>query len=362
MGTERRNNMREQNILIFSSGDAYEHDNYPQRIKKRLYDEPYRCQCTTWKDEDFFASKDNKNIALLPSLLKRIPTYDFVILVIEKNENDSVSINNKRRYIPRDNVIFELGLSAMAVGQDRVIIMSEDGVHLPYDIMGTDGKEGFKVVRFLKESFDKKIDELGQYILDNYHKISPVVIGAANSTAVGYFENFIKKVYGNLDEGRGIVYQDENGNTKPHKLKKNEIVFDIYLPENLSHDTNGKIAGYYETLSCINAHIEEENEENKSHKEPRSSIFRICFKNGRLHIVDIPTTFKATYEMVKRINDLEADSSDNDAAVAIKEKYLRQFLNKEVEVFEYTLHNLCDQYINEMKPEDLHINIIKANI
>lgn len=76
-----------------------------------------------------------EQIALLPALLKKIPTFDFALIVAEGVDTVKLRGSEERSAI-RDNVIFELGLCTMALGAERVILLAEENVRIPEDLIG----------------------------------------------------------------------------------------------------------------------------------------------------------------------------------------------------------------------------------
>jgi len=75
----------------------------------------------------------------LESLLKQLHKADFAILVL--TQDDITISRNQRKTSPRDNVLFELGLSIGTVGRERCYFVYDDATNfkLPTDLSGVNG-------------------------------------------------------------------------------------------------------------------------------------------------------------------------------------------------------------------------------
>ena len=130
--------MRKTNIVIFSSGIS-EKNGTLNKVIEGLKAKEYDVFC--WRDL-FKDAHESTNIALLPMLIKKIPTFDFAILIGESHDattllrkGNKVQVNSMR-----DNVVFEIGLSVMALGLKRVILLTDQSVRLPEDLTGLHGE------------------------------------------------------------------------------------------------------------------------------------------------------------------------------------------------------------------------------
>lgn len=75
----------------------------------------------------------------LDALLDVVSSVDFALLVL--SPDDKVKKRNKTQMVPRDNIIFELGLFLGVLGKERTILLVEDtvdigGLNLPSDLAG----------------------------------------------------------------------------------------------------------------------------------------------------------------------------------------------------------------------------------
>ena len=95
---------KEVQVVIFSSGSQR---NTIIKLSEEL--ERKNCKCMLWTNL-FTRQDDNSKFALLPTLLKKIPTFDFAIILATPDD----SVNRIRNGVEenfqcmRDNVIFEI--------------------------------------------------------------------------------------------------------------------------------------------------------------------------------------------------------------------------------------------------------------
>ena len=138
--------MRSQNVIIFSSGK-----------NKRVAHEIARgldgavCKAVVW-DEFFNKIYGDeyslaKSYALFPFLIKKIPSFYYAVIVAGDDDRMWKNGDGGHEYVTaRDNVIFELGLCAMALGEKRVIIVHHRDVRLIDDLRGY-GEEAQRRIR-----------------------------------------------------------------------------------------------------------------------------------------------------------------------------------------------------------------------
>ena len=71
------------------------------------------CRCRVWDTGVFALGKST-----LPTLMKTLPKFDFAIMVF--SPDDLAVVRNQEVSLPRDNVLFELGLFMGHSGPERV--------------------------------------------------------------------------------------------------------------------------------------------------------------------------------------------------------------------------------------------------
>lgn len=329
---------RKQNVIIFSAGESVRNGNVDY-IQKRL--EEKGILCYDWRSL-FKQAHDTDRIALLPSLSKKIPTFDFALIVAEGVDTVNLRGNEKRAAI-RDNVIFELGLCVMALGVDRVILLAEESVRIPEDLIGV-GKIGIEYVTFrsvkndgsldkvadiieektdmLSKKFALQLDEITEHIVANADLISPVFIGAAVSSAEAYFLNFVIRLLENIDKGFSYKDRPETVYAVP-----DDFSVCIYIPTSVNSLTRSAIADFYSDGGYGEFMI-------------RNAGMRGMFFNGvfdesknSLLVVDIPTSITASYEVVNSVLNIDADDEYDSSAE-------KRFVTKEMDIYAFALHKL----------------------
>ena len=97
--------MRSINVVLFSSGIS-EENGILEYVKEKLTDKGY--SCVYWRDL-FAGAHDMNNISLLPMLIKKIPSFDFAVLICEGHDRTYILRNGIEQETPtmRDNVLFD---------------------------------------------------------------------------------------------------------------------------------------------------------------------------------------------------------------------------------------------------------------
>lgn len=74
----------------------------------------------------------------MEDLVAKLPTYDFAVFVLQADDLRAQETRDRKSMVPRDNVIFELGLAIGFLGRPRVFMVVERGVsvELPTDLAG----------------------------------------------------------------------------------------------------------------------------------------------------------------------------------------------------------------------------------
>lgn len=321
-------------IVIFSSGEQKEAiANLASVLNQN------NCQCTLWT-ELFTRQDEEQKFALLPALLKKIPTFDFAIILATPDE----FIKRQRNGVTeecvgmRDNVIFEIGLCVMALGCNRTIILQHKDAYLFDDLIGVSGIHsessllsasalGVKCFSYMDEDHLKSLfTDIAQYIKVEHEVFSPIVIGAACSTAIGYFNMFIKRM--------ALLLKDYSMGV--HKELR------ILIPEYITSTIYEDIKEYYKNNQYESIVIPAiKGRDIASYYKMEGDIMVIC---------DIPTSIGASYETAKDILSVDAaDLKDVNAEI--------RFLKKEANMFYLTLKKLIA--INVL-PENvsIHVDII----
>ncbi len=133
------------------------------------------------------------NQAYLESLLRAANLYDFAILCL--TADDLVKSRGKTQKAPRDNLVFELGLFMGRMGVNRAFIVCEETIKLLSDFQGI-AISTFK--RPLEGPLSGAVQDACQGIrkaMDSALQKSEPGFLPSTALAIGYFENFISKIY-----------------------------------------------------------------------------------------------------------------------------------------------------------------------
>jgi len=117
---ERSKSIQEPNpkpiIFIGSSSEQFE---VADAIKTGIQGDSIKVK--TWKDSDVF----NPSHTAIESLVKEAHQADFAILLA--SPDDIVKIRGRKHYVPRDNILFEIGLFMGRIGRERTFIILSKG-------------------------------------------------------------------------------------------------------------------------------------------------------------------------------------------------------------------------------------------
>ena len=339
--------MRQQNIIIFSSGIS-EKNGILMYVRDALETQGYNC--CYWRDL-FAGAKDMENIALLPMLIKKIPTFDFALLICEGHDETTMVRKGKTEHVRtmRDNVLFEVGLCTMALGLNRVILLTDGSVRLPEDLQGVDKDPAIKVVSYaggdeasyeeaafrtveylehimfrLQDPFimEELVSDIDTHIRSNVGRLYPTVIGASVSTANGYMSNFILRTLEKCNEG--VLLAETPGVLRHFPDEK--IFMHIILPVEYRSDTPARSNVRMMALAAGSV----------PSARFRKAEFRYALAGDELHIYDYPTTLVTEYQTARIILDIEADdTADTEAR--------KRFNAKELDLFESALRTFMSE-------------------
>jgi predicted nucleotide-binding protein len=109
-------------------GSSTEGKNVAEAIHAVLQRE---AECTVWTEGVFQLSESS-----LQSLMRQVHTSEFGVFVF--SPDDAVRTRGTLFSVPRDNVIYELGLFSGALGPERCFFLTplDTEIHLPSDLLG----------------------------------------------------------------------------------------------------------------------------------------------------------------------------------------------------------------------------------
>ena len=310
------------NIILFSSGVS-EDSGLVAFVTADLQKRGFNCHC--WRDL-FRNSNDQNAIALLPTLIKKIPTFDFAILICEGHDRTVLLRNGTETAYKtmRDNVLFEIGLCSMALGMERVILLADEDVHLPEDLYGLHSELALqRIVLNTGSEGDifHMLDQVEAYIWSKQMVYSPVVIGASASTASGYVTNFVFRCLDSIFDGFTDVQSGEWIVPDAQNLD-----MEIMIPYRFTSNTS-RIA-----------------RERQQHMRKaiipgarrRNLEFNYIKDGERIILRDYPTTLVTSYSTARTILNLKADDTSDPMAE-------QRFVAKELNLFEAALHALLER-------------------
>ena len=351
--------MRRQNIIVFSSG---KNKHVAHEIAQGLDGEV--CKAVVW--DEFFNKiyggeyTLTKSYALFPFLIKKIPSFDYAIVVAGDDDRMRKNGESGCEYVTaRDNVIFELGLCAMALGEKRVIIVHHKDVRLIDDLRGygeeaqhriCEGEIGFEDTVLSSSNVQLKTFDyadgadfgaiaggISAYIGETCQSYSPVVVGAACSTALGYKDNFLMAFSKAVEKtdfsvpGSAMCGGRDAPWLREALLHPENVEIHVLLPSMDFVEKHPEVLS--NTRAFLGEHLYGQLGTFADCKimDPARTIGFCCKSvNGRLHVIDMPTTLLASQKTAQKILDIKADD-------AIEKDHLSRILAKEIDLFRNTL-------------------------
>ncbi len=351
--------MRQQNVIVFSSGK-----------NKRVAHEIARgldcgvCRAVVW--DEFFNKiyggeyTLTKSYALFPFLVKKIPSFDYAIIVAGDDDRMLKNDANGQEYVTaRDNVIFELGLCSMALGDKRVIIVHHKDVRLIDDLRGygesaqqriREGSIDFEDTVLSSsnvqlKTFDYNADsdfavigkKISTYILETRETYSPVVVGAACSTALGYKDNFLMAFSKAVEKADFSVPGSAKCGDEDAPWLREALSYPENVEMHVLLPTIEATERYPQLLTQTRAFLGEHLygwrgtlPDCKIRDAARTIGFCCKVVGSRLIVLDLPTTLLASQRTAQKVLDIKADD-------AIEKDHLSRILAKEIDLFRHTL-------------------------
>lgn len=314
-------------IILFSSSGSYV---IAESIYTNLKDNH---SVTLWRQ--FFG--ENRTTPLW-TFFKKLFHYDYAILVLA---NDSIIYDkvseNHQAWIPKDNVIFELGATMARLGPQKTILLVPDQpqVRLPgyFDdvqplLFSYHNQEHFteeeKIAATAEaaRSISATLDNAGS---EAFHAELP-----AQGLAHAYLNNFFFPVrLSNIPQelnidGQTLLWAPEAG-----------MSFTIIIPEEIMG--REKANRYFENLSqCRRVSFRANDGRDLGlYVLPRKT------ENDPLHILDIPTTLLTAENIIERIERFWRDK-DKERVLQTDNEFTAALKTREILNFERTLHSMVD--------------------
>lgn len=350
--------MRKQNVIIFSSGKSKD---IAHKVARHLNSGKGEAVTNAVVWDEFFDKiygddySLNKSYALFPFLLKKIPSFDYAIIVAGADDRMRKNDSDGQEFITtRDNVIFELGLCSMALGEKRVIILHHEGVRLIDDLRGysdeaqkamscedtvlSSSNAQLKTIDYNEDTdFALLAKEITSYILRTYDDYSPVVVGAACSTALGYMENFLSSFSNNVkktnfEEPNSATVDGKDSPKLRYLLSQPEKVeIHVLLPSLEAVENNPLLLS--DTRAFLSQNLYGKNGtlvDCKINCGGRPIGFCCKLLENKVIVIDLPTTLLASKKTAQKVLDIKADD-------AIEKDHLSRILAKEIDQFRCTM-------------------------
>ena len=316
-------------MIVFSSGKT---DRIADGVRENLRREHggLTYEVDVWKDGFF----NEVNVLPLNTFLKRLLCYDIAVLILGDDELRQKDAKQKRaQWVPRDNVIFELGAAMARMGTKKTFILTpqEPKVVLPTYFLGlnpltyekrADGNSvagtgaACAAIRETLRGLDANV----------FHSDLPA-IGLAH----GYFYNFVNAIYTTLREPQRLGAKEK---WKP----ENGYTLTVVIPDELM---NRGSADKFLTgqLQAQNLHLTLRDGRDVSvYRLPRDK------NSAPLHILDIPTTLLTSAEVIERVDEFWG---------AGDLRFMEDLTRREKGSFERQLHKLRKK--SQLDPTRVHI-------
>ena len=275
--------------IIFSSTQALP---FADAVKLNLN---HYCTIDVWT-EGFFG---DTNTLPLNTCLKKLLCYDFAVLILAADNvqllpSTEQAVANAQVYVPRDNVIFELGAAMARFGTRKTFILtpSTPEVRLPTYLKGLypetykprdDGNlQGATGAACIK--IRQQLEGLAE---DAHHSDLP-----AMGLAHGYLWNFIMPIVNKLTEAQHIVIDGENEAWEPsHGYTLTIAVPDALMSRQQIDACLSQAHGMHNILVKLHGG-----------RDVSAYVKRRSSATAPLQIVDIPSTLMTSAEVVQRVD------------------------------------------------------------
>lgn len=276
-------------------------------------------EVTIWSEDVF-----KVNRSYLDTLLNRSMFYDYLVAIF--SADDEALIREEYQVVTRDNVIFEFGLFLGRLGINRTFMLLEDGVSLFSDW------DGIKPAKFKRR--DNMVSAVGgacQQIMQEMQvaqKVKHFSMLPSTSLAVGYYHNFLQRVYEAFERSEEftISKRNEKGDyvdVEVYPIRDRYPVIEVRIPNNLAELEQDTIKRRTQAFNQVRVNA-----------MTRAFPFYIetnLDANGLPRLFDMPTTLLASYKTIQEIFTSDFLARENN---------LVHIMDKEIDNFERTLRLL----------------------
>ena len=267
-------------------------DHLKARLEAELND---ALSIDVWNDGKIFSL----NKSTLDSLMIASRKYDYGVLIATKD--DIAKVRGTEHYIPRDNVMLEMGMFLGSLGLTRAFLLVEKFCKLPTDYSGV------TVPCFEKDvdgSLDKAIEQILKALNNTKRSFNLKPVPSA-ALALGYFDNFIqplakKRISDNIKFSLKVLI--------PSNINDMRTAIDVYKYENFS-----------EEVSVFN-------------DGARPRVYKLLNENNEYW--DMPTTLSTLWKLINLVNPQNEIGVEQDKV---------EWINHELRNFKGTIEVLVEQ-------------------
>ena len=241
--------------------------------------------------EDFF---NEHNTTALNTFLKKLMCFDSAVIVLGPDDVQLDGQTAKKRHVPRDNVILELGAAMARMGIRKTFVLAPDQPRLklptyfkglePLTYVQSAGVNRVSATGTASIQIRKQLNRLEQ---DVFHSDLPAV-----GLAYGYFNNFLLPVYNSLCERNSVLLPTSEKAWKVDDGFTITVVLPDSLVSRMAADTIMK-----KKFRCVVARIDLRDGRNLS-----VYLRKPAKRNSPLKIIDIPTTLLTSAEVINRLD------------------------------------------------------------
>jgi hypothetical protein len=281
-----------------------------------------------WNEGVFGLNKGN-----LETLIKAINAYDFAILCL--TPDDMLRSRGKQHNTPRDNILFELGLFMGRSGIHRTFVICESKTKLPSDF------DGVTVARFYEREDKNTLSGVSNACtlvrteMEKSLKKSAPSFLPSTALALGYFQNFVRKVHPILETSNHVII---DGEPVPYTT----FSLSIIIPKKIADiDINGRLRANLKLSQLREAVLE-------------TSTRRFAFyadmdtaqrAPNHIRLYDFPTTLVASAEVIELLHGKTYVEDDYETAALER---------REISNFAATLQAKCKDLEGVVLDHDFH--------
>ncbi|MEM8528704.1 MAG: TIR domain-containing protein [Bacteroidota bacterium] len=328
------------NVFIGSSSESLE---VAREIKSHFDEENFNVDI--WDEDVFERGKSN-----LDNLKKFTALYDFAIMVFV--QDDEVIHRGKKTGSIPPNVIFEYGLFLGRMGTNKSFILAENNIKSFVDNVFSDIK-GISLGKSFDNSSKPKrkkttkaaVETIRKEMLLNYKSEAEIGFLPSAALAIGYFENFVKRVnkklYSLRNDEDGILKldfgKDENFSMSFFRQKFKLI---IILPKIILESNHDALLGKVVDFGLVKIRIDAKPRDFPVYWKVQS---KEEIKQDGFIFYDFPTTLLASQRTIQLILRKGMSTEDAQIEELVGEKEIYNF----IKAINYKIKTSDNTYMRE---------------